>query len=395
MTDATPISSKRTKRLFADVASDFEAALLKSILPGITSDEARFVAVGIDMAAQEGNWGLSVIVIDKKSNRGSLRLLLPHRFDLDGFKKKHPIKPSATFIAQLLSGLANHQIPAVVAVDVPFGWPQEHSSFLEDWSAAPAAGKVVSPPSRCCFEYRLCDREMMALLKREGRSGAVLAVGADKIASAAFQWATQRIGMPGYERVDVGCDPQTVCKGVFFETYPSAFVRLNYPSFAGYKTLKEANAEGEQAKDQPTERQARHDLLNAIRAEYQIETDRCASALEAACATAASDAFDGFLSAITAWDYLKWRTQPPRTVRMSSPTELLGPSNAARERIRIEKEGWFLVRMPVNAKAPSNKECELLEQEEAITNDSGLAKCANEAQKRAQDSQETSESTRI
>lgn len=348
---ATPKSPKRKKPLFADVASDFQTALLASVLPDITSGRAGFVAVGIDMAAREGNWGVSVITIDKELSRGSLRLLLPHRFDLDGYKKKHPVKPTGAFIAQLVSGLIDHRIPAAVAVDVPFGWPQEHSSFLEAWSAVPVQGAAISPPSRSCFEYRLCDRAMMRLLKDEGRAAAVLAVGADKIASAAFQWAIQRVGLPGFGQVDVGYDPPVGSEIVYFETYPSALVRLNYPSFAGYKTLKEAEEDSKPVEDQPAERQARHDLLDAIRAEYCIDTTHCASALEAACATSASDAFDGFLSAITAWDYLKWRTRQAGTVRMSSPTELLGPKTAATEKARIEKEGWFLVRLPVGALA--------------------------------------------
>ena len=250
---STSRSPKNKKSPFADVANDFEAALLTGVLPDIASRGAGFVAVGIDMAAQEGNWGLSVIVIDRELNGGSLRLLLPHRFDLDGFKKRHPIKPSAAFIAQLVNGLSDQQIPFAVAVDVPFGWPQEHLSFLEDSSAAPSPGKVIAIPSRYCFEYRLCDRAMMGLLKREGRSAAVLAVGADKIASAAFQWASQRLVMPGFERVDLGYEPQMMCRGVYFETYPSAFVRLNYPSFASYKTLKESKAECEPAHEQRTD----------------------------------------------------------------------------------------------------------------------------------------------
>lgn len=347
-----PRSPKRKKPLFVEVASDFEKALLARVLPDIMSGQAGFVAVGIDMAAQEGNWGVSVVTIDKELSRGSLRLLLPHRFDLNGYKKKHPVRPSGAFIAQLVSGLIEMQIPAAVAVDVPFGWPQEHSSFLEAWSAVPVPGTAISPPSRSCFEYRLCDRVMMRLLKDEGRAAAVLAVGADKIASAAFQWAIQRVGLPGFGQVDVGYDPPLGSDVVYFETYPSALVRLNYPSFAGYKTLKESNGDGKSVQDQsPDERQARHNLLDAIRAEYCIDTTHCENALEAACATSASDAFDGFLSAITAWDYLKWRTRPSGTVRMSSPLELLGLKTAATEKARIDKEGWFLVRLPVSAVA--------------------------------------------
>lgn len=360
----TSKAPKQKKPLFEDVANTYEEELLTGVLQSITSGRTEYVAVGIDMAAQEGNWGLSVITIDQQLNRGALRLLLPHRFDLKGFKRKRPIKPSAGFIAQLVRGLADHRITAAVAVDVPFGWPKEHSSFLEDWSAVSALGREISIPSRCCFEYRLCDRAMMGLLKFEGRSAAVLAVGADKIASAAFQWATQRIGMPGFERVDLGYESTMVDRAVCFETYPSAFVRLNYPSFAGYKTLKDSTAEDEPAQAKLTERQVRHDLLDAIRGDYQIDAGPCANALEAACATSTSDAFDGFLSAITAWDYLKWRTQPAGTLRMSSPTELLGTHGAATQESRIQKEGWFLVRLPVGSAFSAVEEGELFAADE-------------------------------
>jgi hypothetical protein len=343
--------SRGKKPRFTDAVREFEETLLNSVLPGITSDGAKYVAVGIDMAAQEGNWGISVLAIDAGLSSGSLRLLPPHRFDVGGFKKKHPIKPCGAFIARLVSGLADHRITAAVAVDVPFGWPEEHTTFLEKWSATPAPGEAISPPPRCCFEYRLCDRSMMRLLKQEGRVATVLAVGPDKIASAAYQWATQRLGMPGYERVDVGYAAPGGGGVAYFETYPSAYVRLSYPSFAGYKTLK-ASGEGEDpAQDQPAERQARHDLLDSLRADYHIDTTHCASALEAACSTSASDAYDGFLSAITAWDYLKWRTRQAGTVRMSSPTELLGTRTAGTEKARIEREGWFLVRLTVSAMA--------------------------------------------
>ena len=187
----------------------------------------------------------------------------------------------------------------------------------------------------------------MQVLKSEGRSAAILAVGADKIASAAFEWANQRPVLTAIGQVDVGYDPPMSGGVLLFETYPSAFVRLNYPSFSGYKTLKEAKEGDELAQDQPAERQARHDLLDAIRTDYSIDTTHCASALETACATSASDAFDGFLSAIAAWDYLKWRFQQATTIRMSSPAELLGVQRAEVEKPRIKKEGWFLVRLPM------------------------------------------------
>ena len=344
---STSKSRKRKKPLFTDLAKEFEELLLASVLPNIKSSGAKHVAVGIDMAAQEGNWGVSIITTDSDFCRGSLRLLLPHRFDLAGFQKKHPIKPSGAFIAEFLSGLANQGVTVAVAVDVPFGWPLEHSSFLESWSALPVPSKAISPPARACFEYRLCDRALMGVLKSEGRFANVLAVGADKIASAAFEWATQRLALNAHGQIDVGYDLSVGSGGVFFETYPSAFVRLNYPKYAGYKTLKETTTD-KIAENELAEEQARQGLLAAIKREYDIDTTHCDSNLQAACLTSASDAFDGFLSAIAAWDYLKWRFQKTCAIRMSSPGELLGSQRAAKEKARIEKEGWFLTRLPAS-----------------------------------------------
>jgi hypothetical protein len=182
-----PVPRKRRKPLFTEIARDFEERLLGNLLPVIESSGHSFMAVGIDMAAQEDNWGFSIISINKTLNCGSLRLLLPHHFELDGFKKKHKIKPSSRVIAGLIEGLKKQSVRIAIAVDVPFGWPQEHSLFLQEWCAVPVPGYSASFPPRDCFEYRLCDREMRRLLESEGRSPVVLAVGADKIASAAFE----------------------------------------------------------------------------------------------------------------------------------------------------------------------------------------------------------------
>jgi uncharacterized protein len=344
----TPKPRRRKKPLFEDVAGDFEKSLLSNVLPAIASSGDRYVAIGIDMAAQEGNWGISVITTNNDLSRGSPLLLLPHHHNLEGFKQKHLIKPKSVFIGELLKGLTDYRIPVAVAVDVPFGWPQEHSSFLEEWSAVPVPGKALSPPTRDQFEYRLCDREMMGVLKKEGRSPAILPVGADKIASAAFVWANQQRVLNALGQVDIGYVQPSTEGVVFFETYPSAFVRLNYSLFAGYKTLKKEEVSEDTPVDaaQPAERRARHKILDAIKQEYSIDVTLCARNIEAACSTPASDAFDGFLSAIAAWDYLMWRFRQQSTIRMSSPTELLGIQRAEKEKTRIKKEGWILVRLP-------------------------------------------------
>jgi hypothetical protein len=138
---------------------------------------------------------------------------------------------------------------------------------------------------------------------------------------------------------------------VFFETYPSAFVRLNYPQYANYKKLKEPGEEStpnESRKDQESRSRARVGLRDTLVKGYRIDITDCASSLSTACLTPASDAFDGFLSAIGAWDYLKWRAQQDGAPRMFSPKEILGAHGAAKEQVRLTKEGWCIVRLPAD-----------------------------------------------
>jgi hypothetical protein len=348
----SPGRRKRKRPTFVEAAAQYERKLLDKVLPRIIRNGAAYVAIGVDMASQEGNWGLSIITLRDDRVCGTLRLLLPHRFKVKGFDGVRSIKPSSDFLFGLLSGLRERQITTVVAVDIPFGWSLEHPAFLENWSALNANQLDLKPlPTLDQFKFRLCDLSLAKCLKEQGRSPALFAVGADRIASAAFRWAQLRSDC--FHRlgtVDLGFqDSQGQSGIVFFETYPSAFVRLNYSDCTEYKTGK-ADLGGDRNDRREakklSQQKARQQLTKRIVREYTLSYDGTENCAHAACSTSGSDAFDGFLCAITAWDYLKWKLSGSHGPRMSSPSELLGCEGAKKERSRVEKEGWILVRLP-------------------------------------------------
>jgi hypothetical protein len=187
--------------------------------------------------------------------------------------------------------------------------------------------------------------------KEQKRSASIFPVGADKIASAAFEWAKLRHTiLRTVGSVELGYSAQPAHGGVtFIETYPSAFVRLHHPDCTEYKTGKaDQGLEGEERKTakRASHEKARRTLMERLVKEYQVNYDGTEECARAACSTSASDPFDGFLSAIAAWDYLKWTYAKPSSLRMSSPLILLGPEKAEQERERVNKEGWILVRLP-------------------------------------------------
>jgi len=54
------------------------------------------------------------------------------------------------------------------------------------------------------------------------------------------------------------------------------------------------------------------------------------------------DAFDSFLCAINAWEYLKW-VNNPTGAPITTPGKLLGMSVNNLDIEKIKKEGWILI----------------------------------------------------
>ena len=147
-----------------------------------------FVAVGLDMAADEDNWGLAVLLLGADLRRAQLALLLPRLAMRVGGKAAARIRllPSAEMLRPILAVAQEGAVRGSLAVDVPIGWPVEHAEFTTAWSAT-ASWRGSDLPDRARFELRCCDRQF-----REMFPGVrVFPLGGDSIAQAAFVWATQ------------------------------------------------------------------------------------------------------------------------------------------------------------------------------------------------------------
>jgi hypothetical protein len=328
--------AKSKKPSFEECSHDWQENLIVRVFEAIDQRQCAAAAIGLDMAAREDNWGLCLLTLDADYRQGVLQLLLPHRATLEGFSRHCPIKPSLTYLQNLLAGLRERKIATSFAVDVPLGWPELHGDFTNDWSAM--TGATTELPSRDDFEYRLTDLHM-----KERLGANLFAVGADKIASAAFQWAKARTQLDGLiDACDVGFGVSGDPLVTLFETYPAAFVRLNYSEWIKYKT---ADNTSETDESQPATELLRKPLLDRMLQDYAMDTSRCEAHLHLSCISPRSDAFDGFLSALTAWDYLRWRRYGVTSHEATTPRSLLGCAPDAKQKDRIKREGWILTRM--------------------------------------------------
>jgi len=338
---------------FKSESQRWKDSLVARVLADIDRAKCSEVAIGLDMAAQEDFWGLALITLDESCSSGALKLLLPHRATIEPFSEHCPMKPSTECLQGILAGLHERKIPTAMAVDVPMGWPVPHADFTKTWSAL-SGSDAGSIPGRDHFEYRKTDLFLRVELQKKDSGASLFAVGADKIASAAFEWAKVRAQLSDLiTSCDVGFGSKTTDPIVLFETYPAAFLRLNYPEWIKYKTGEKSNKRSnasltaEKLRNGVRDKKVmRNELVKKLLDDYQLDVTTCRAHLDLACSSPRSDAFDGFLSALCAWDYLRFRKSGDSLFTMSIPKMLLSePVNDATRQI-IEKEGWILTRLP-------------------------------------------------
>lgn len=314
---------------------------IKQLFQAIESDQCVAAAIGLDMAASETKWGFSVITINEDYTKGQLRLLLPHTASDSVSQERYAVMPNLNLLKQVLKNLRSRKIISSIAVDTPFGWPTWHGDFTHNWSATDGYNgnlrDLDGPSKRKDFERRLTDHE---LKKKIGSP--LLAVGADKIASGAYEWAYLRTKIS--EQIDT-CDIGLGLEGepivTVFETYPAGFVRLNFPTDIKYKS---GEKETKKRPNPRTTEKIRRDLLAKVKEVYALSNQGCESQIDQACSDSKSDAFDGFLSALTAWDYLRWRKYGEQSHATTTPKALLRRDPTTDEINTIEKEGWILIR---------------------------------------------------
>lgn len=314
------------KEELPDQLSDIVSAL-KETLTCISGP----VAIGLDMAAQEGEWGICVLVLKDNLESAKLCTLVPQaKINRNGNRSPTLLfRPSLNLLKTLLCCIHKTKRYGSLAVDTPFGWSCPQSEFLNGWSAqsgwqpAPKPPNAQMPSSRV-FARRLCD----LALNDAFPDIQPLAIGADKIALASLSWAHTRTQLNPYlGEVDLGLANDG--QGFFtFETYPGAFVNLVAGEYADYKGRPEIRVE------------LRNHLLDQYRIEFGANGEEN---LEWACYQRGSpNAFDAFLAALTAWDHVRWRADQ-NSVILSTPSLLLhGPIEPLV--VKIRKEGWILVR---------------------------------------------------
>ncbi|HEY0468621.1 MAG TPA: DUF429 domain-containing protein, partial [Polyangiaceae bacterium] len=84
---------------------------------------------------------------------------------------------------------------AVVAVDIPFGWPSQFSEFVSKWKPTT---QTVAPPASDTFRLRLTDRVVKKEVPKEP-----LSVSSDRIAMGARSWANMVAARELWSRIDV------------------------------------------------------------------------------------------------------------------------------------------------------------------------------------------------
>jgi hypothetical protein len=124
--------ARRRAPSFEECSCEWQENLIVRVFEAIDRGPCGAAAIGLDMAAHEDNWGLCLLTLDTDYRQGILLLLLPHRATLEGFSRHCPVKPSLTYLQDLLSGLRERKIATAFAVDVPLGWPELHGDFTND-----------------------------------------------------------------------------------------------------------------------------------------------------------------------------------------------------------------------------------------------------------------------
>lgn len=285
------------------------------------------IAIGVDMAASEDNWGIGVLAVSENLETADLRFLLPQakRNKNSSLSPTLYCRPSFSILKAILQFVAESGLTGSMGIDVPFGWPAEHSRFVDGWSALNAWTEEEPLPDRSSFEMRLTDVE----INKYESSIAPFAVGADTIAQAAYKWADCRCALSTLTgTIDFGLGDLPTSTMTSFESYPGAFVNLRYPEHSNYKSKPEERSK----------------LLASLKRDYAVQSEERKNGwLHWATQQKGSpDAFDAFLCAITAWDHLRWRSNPDAHP-MTTPDALLGTPVSDVDKERIQREGWILV----------------------------------------------------
>lgn len=197
----------------------------------------------------------------------------------------------------------------VVAVDTPFGWPKDFSSFVSTWSASTGG---PPPPTSLSFSLRTTD-----LVVKQETGKQPLSVSADRIGLCARSWVNVVTAEKVANRIDVGQRPTP--ERPVIEVYPGASLKV----FA-----KHSNSTVDEVEFKK-KRASREVALKGLLSMFGVRDQQHLAKQLIGVGEEDSDAADAFLAALTALAYLG--KLPGWSVRRPSDTELTS----------AQTEGWI------------------------------------------------------
>lgn len=202
---------------------------------------------------------------------------------------------------------------SVVTVDIPFGWPIEFSTFVNDWSLCNVTQSP--PPSREAFRYRTTD---LVVIRELGTHP--LSVSSDKMALGARLWASLVAKKKLWKRIDVGRCKERPSSPII-EVYPKATLQAlnrNDPGVkvTGYKKTKGIPDANPKYISPGTAMRNRRDLIERLDDRFKIAIDDDKKTKVVGTLNETHE-IDAFLAALTAFMYLGviegWTVRKPRS----------------------------------------------------------------------------------
>ena len=273
---------------------------------------ANLAVAGIDWATKPKNRALVIL----RWNAGTITLEEVNK------------KLTDIVLAEMLASSAY----SIVTVDIPFGWPIEFSTFVNDWSLYSVTQSP--PPPRETFRYRTTD---LVVIKELGTHP--LSVSSDKIALGARLWASVVAKKKLWKRIDVGRYKERPSSPII-EVYPKATLQAlnkNDPGVkvTGYKKSKGIPDTNPKYISPETALSNRRDLIERLgdRFEMAIDDDKKTKVVGTLNET---HEIDAFLAALTGFMYLGviegWTVRKP---------------HSGSEQKAASREGWIYFPMLV------------------------------------------------
>lgn len=226
-------------------------------------------------------------------------------------------------IAHWIRNAQNQDVPALLALDAPLGWPDEMRRVLPTH----VAGALPTPDgiTFSCPKDEKKHRDLMFARNTDrvvydGVKKKPIDVGAEKIARAAHAALYLLSSLRERTKMDIALawTPGCVTKVQAIEVYPAATMESHGVSSTGYKGRGD-----EKRRDQEkTNAEIRGERLREFRAEVEVPEEVIPTAIET------DHAFDAVVCCVAAADFID------RTVI---------PINAEQQP-QAEREGWIWVR---------------------------------------------------